>query len=54
MVGFQASMDVSLLGVRKNEFNDKERILAKIYVAIYIFAFLTTVILYDIVYCTQK
>ena len=43
-------MDVSLLSVRKNEFNDKERILARIYVTIYILAFLTTVILYDLVY----
>ena len=50
MVGFQASMDISELSVRKNEFNDKERALARIYVTIYIIAFLTTVFLYDLVY----
>ena len=52
MVDFQASMDVSQLLIRKNEFNDIERILFRVYIIIYTCAFISTVVVYWIIYAT--
>ena len=54
MVGFQASMDVSELSVRKNEFNEKERLIFRFYILIYTGAFLSTILLYNLVYLAVK
>ena len=54
MVGFQASMDVSELSVRKNEFNEKERLIFRFYILIYTSAFLSTTLLYNLVYFAVK
>ena len=54
MVGFQASMDVSELSVRKNEFNEKERLIFRFYILIYTSAFISTILLYNLVYLAVK